>query len=155
MVRLLSSRKGVSEIIAALLMITITVAGATLLYVYVEGLMGSLQTNVSQPYSEQLSLDYYDWTNTNSLKLTLRNVGPVQISLADFFIAGAQNTTSLTFGGGCNSPRGVLPVQTSCAVTFPVPAGFTVKSGVAYTVKIVAKDGTIFSYSCIAGSLTS
>ena len=73
---------------------------------------------MQQPYLEQVSLDYYDWTTLSTLKLTLRNVGVAKVTLSDFFIAGNKNTTALTFGSGCNSPQGVLAVQTSCVVHF-------------------------------------
>jgi len=158
--RSLSSRKGASEIIAAMLLIVITVAASILLYAYVSGLMGRLQgVSVQQPYLEQVALDYYDWSGTSTcspsitiLCLTLRNVGVAKVTMSDFFIAGTRNTTGLTFGAGCNSPqRGVLAVQSSCVLTFPVPSGFTPTPGVAYNVKIVTKDGAILSYSCIAG----
>lgn len=149
-----ASSKGISEVIAALMIISITVAGAGMLYVYSQGLMGKLQTKANQPYSEQVTLDYYDWTSLNSLKLIIRNVGTTPVSFADFFMAGARNTTSLTFSS-CSLVGGItLPVQTSCAVTFPMPTGFTPTSGIAYAVKIVTKDGAIFTYSCIAGSIT-
>lgn len=158
----LSSRKGASEVIAAMLLIVITVAAATLLYAYTSGLMGRLQgVAVQQPYLEQVALDYYDWsgasqcsTSINVLCLTLRNVGVAKVSMSDFFIAGRRNTTNLTFGAGCNLPQpGVLAVQSSCVLTFPVPSDFSpsVTLGVAYNVKIVTKDGAILSYSCIAG----
>jgi hypothetical protein len=144
-------------VIAAMLLIVISVAASVLLYVYASGLMGQLQgVALRQPYLEQISLDYYDWSPSLSptlskLDLTLRNVGVAKITMADFFIAGARNTTALTFGTACNVPRGVLDVQALCVVTFPVPGGFTPISGLAYSVKIVSKDGTIFSFSCIAG----
>jgi flagellin-like protein len=146
------SRRGASEVIAAMLLIVITVAAAVLMYAYSSGLMGQLQgVAVQQPYLEQVSLDYYDWTALTTLKLTVRNVGAAKVTMADFFVAGMRNTTALTFGSGCNSPRGVLAVQSACVVTFPVPSGFATP-GVAYSVKIVAKDGAVFSYSCIAGT---
>ena len=149
------SRKGISEVIAVMMIIAITVAGAGLLYVYSQGSMGRLQTNVNQPYLEQVTLDYYDWTNSSlskgTLKLTIRNVGTVPISFADFFIAGVRNTTSLTFTS-CSLVGGMLSVQSSCTLTFRNLTGFT--SGTAYAVKIVTKDGAIFTYSCVAGSLT-
>lgn len=140
-----------------MLLIVITVAAAVLLYVYASGLMGRLQgVAVQQPYLEDVALEYYDWTTiTNGqlspLKLTLRNVGVAKVTMSDFFIAGVRNTTALTFGSGCNSPRGILAVQASCLVSFPMPSGFTATSGNAYIVKIVTIDGAILSYSCIAG----
>jgi hypothetical protein len=150
--RSLSSRKGASEVIAAMLLIVIAVAATVLLYVYVSGLMGSLQGgSVQQQYLEQISLDYYDWTTLSTLKLTLRNVGVAKVTFSDFFIAGQGNTTALTFGSGCNSPRGVLTVQSSCVVTFSIPTGFSATSGIVYSVRVISIDGAIFSFSCIAG----
>lgn len=145
------NRRGASEVIAALLMIVITVAGAVLLYVYAAGLMGRLQSNVQQPYLSQVALEYYDWTTLSSLTMRIRNVGTVPVTFVDFFVGGYRNTTALTFGTGCSSPGGVVTVQSSCMVTFLMPTGFTPSAGVAYAVKLVAKDGAIFTYNCLAG----
>jgi len=153
--RLRRSRRGVSEIIAALLMVCITVAAGTLFAAYASGVMGRLQTSVSQPYTEQLTLDYYSWlTVTSGPSLTIRNDGAATITFAVFFMQGVQNTTDLTTSN-CPSPNAyVLPVQSTCTLTFPIPSGLTVTSGIAYMVKFVAKDGTLFTFSIIAGSNT-
>lgn len=153
-------RRGASEVIAALLLISISVAACILLYAYASGLMGRLQgTSQSQPYLDQVSLEYYDWSGTSTcstslttLCLTLRNVGATKIVMGDFFIAGTRNTTDLKFNGtvtGC--AQGVLNVRNMCVITFYVPTGLTVSSGVAYSFKMVTKDGAVFSFSCIAG----
>ena len=135
-----------------MLLIVIAVAAAVLMYSYASGLMGRLQgVRVQQSYLEQVSLEYYDWTTPSALKLTLRNVGAANIAMSDFFIAGNKNTTALTFGSGCNSPRGVLAVQASCVVIFPMPGGFSATSGILYSVRVASRDGAIFSFSCIAG----
>lgn len=136
-----------------MLLIVITVAAAVLMYAYVSGLTGRLQgASNAQPYLEQVVLDYYDWTKTSSLNLTVRNVGVSKVTLAGFYVAGKANTTALTFGSGCNSPRGVLNVQSSCVITFPMPTGFTASPGFEYTVKLTTKDGAVFSYSCVAST---
>jgi len=149
----LLTRKATSEVIAALLLIVITVAAAVLLYTFSSGLLGRLQeTSNQQPYLEQLTLDYYDWTNLSSLKLTVRNVGVSKIALVDFFIAGRRNSTNLTFASGCASD-GVLLVQSSpCLIVFPMPSGFLPNATFAYSVKMITKNGATFSYSCIAGT---
>lgn len=150
----LYSRKGVAEIIAALLLVCIAISAATLLAIYASGLMGSLQVPVSQPYAEHLALDYYNWPAGNSLKIIVRNDGVATITLADFFLQGSMEATSgLTFAN-CPSNPYVLPVQSSCTITLPVPSGLTVTQGTAYSVKLVAKDGAIFTFSCIYGSYT-
>lgn len=153
--RLTLSKKAISEVIAALMVITITISGATLFAVYASGLMGKIQGQLNQPYTEQLTLDYYTWlTVTSGPKITIRNDGASSITLIDFFMQGVRNTSDLTTTN-CPSPNAyVLPLQSSCTLTFPNPTGLTVTSGVAYTIKLVAKDGTIFTFSCIAGSYT-
>jgi len=110
---------------------------------------------VSQPYTEQLTLDYYNWmTVTTGPKLTIRNDGAATITLSDFFLQGVKNTTDLTTSN-CPSPNAyVLTVQSSCTLVFPIPTGLSVTSGFAYSVKLVAKDGTIFTFSCVAGGFT-
>jgi flagellin-like protein len=153
--RLRSSRKGVSEIIAALLVVCITVSAGTLLAAYASGVMGRIQTTVTQPYTEQLTLEYYNWLNcpsgstcsgsSQSPTLTIRNDGAATITFVDFFMNGMSTTVS-----GCSS----LQVQSTCTITFPIPSGLTVTLGIAYTVKFVAKDGTLFTFSIIAGSNT-
>ncbi len=148
--RSLSSRKGASEVIAALLLILITVAAAVLLYGYVSGLMGGLLGGaVQQPYLEQVTLDYYDWTTLSALKLTIRNVGVTKLNIvaADYFING-QLIASPTIACGTFTASALIP-QGSCLVTLTSPSGLI--SGVAYSVKIATKEGAIFSYSCIAG----
>ena len=153
--RVLSSRRGVSEIIAALLVVCITVSAATLFAAYASGLMGSLQTRATQPYTEQLTLEYYYWlTVANGPTLTIRNDGMATITFAAFYIQGYKNTTDLTNQQPSTCASAPLLVQSSCNLTFPVPSTLTVTSGIAYTVKFVAKDGTIFTFSIIAGSNT-
>lgn len=150
------SRRGISEIIAALLVICITVSAGTLLAVYASGVMGRLQTTVTQPYTKQLTLEYYSWLDcqpgstscsgtSQSPTLTIRNDGAATITFADFYMQGVPTTVS-----GCSS----LQVQSTCTVTFPIPSGLTVTLGIAYTVKFVANDGTLFTFSIIAGSNT-
>jgi len=160
-------RRGVAEIIATMLLIIITVAAALLLYGYASGLMGRLQgAAMSQPYLEQVSLDYYNWPATGKcstsyvLCLTIRNVGVAKVTIAEVFVNGVLQTATLSNlggGSGCNSPTGNVPLNTACMETIASFASTTFSgsatptSGVAYQVKIVTNDGAILSYSCIAG----
>ena len=154
--RLPSSRRAVSQIIAALLLVCITVSAATLFAAYASGLMGEiLNPKTSEPYTEQLTLEDYTWLDcpsgstcsglSQSPTLIIRNDGAATITFGDFFINGMSTTVS-----GCAS----LQVQSTCTITFPIPSGLTVTLGIAYTVKFVAKDGTLFTFSIIAGSNT-
>ena len=161
--RLLASRKGVSEIISALLIICITVSAATLFAAYASGLMGKIQPPVaSQPYTEQFSVEYYNWNTLSSLTFDLRNTGEATVNLAtaDYYLSGVQQACSSgscvtnPSGGTCTSTSAVAPA-TACLITLaPSPSG-SYSSGIAYVLKIVlTKDGAIFTFSLIAGSYT-
>jgi len=138
------TRRGVSVVIAALLLIAIAVAAAVLLYVFSIGLLGSLSTSGGQQTKQQLIMEAYNWSSA-TLVLHLRNVGSANITLttppADFFVNGNPATQS-----GCTT----LAPQQSCSASV-TGYGFTPTSGVAYPIKVVTPDGAVFSYSAIYG----
>ncbi|MGD0175542.1 MAG: archaellin/type IV pilin N-terminal domain-containing protein [Candidatus Bathyarchaeia archaeon] len=149
-----TGKKGVSEVVAAMLLITITIAAATIFYVYSSGLLGSLTGAQPQSgqYSNSITLEFYDWTTLTTLNLTVRNVGSGLANIAAYYVSG----TKVTASGACTSTTTLQP-QKSCLVKLTIPAalnGQTVLTGVAYLVKVVTKDGGIFVYSCIAGQRT-
>jgi len=139
-----SNKKGVSPVIAVLLMIAIAVAAAILVYVWSMGLIGTLTTGGGQQVREQVILDSYRWPASGTLTLYLRNVGSAEVEVDAIYIAGNSTTIAGTK---------VLPVQGPAQeITVTPPGGTSYTSGVAYTVKIVTKTGGIFSYSVIYGS---
>jgi flagellin-like protein len=158
-----SSQKGISEIISALLVITITISAGTLFAVYASGTLGRIETQAtSQPYLDQLTLEYYNWpivsapggctsSSATDLCMTVRNDGASNIIFVDYFMQGVRNTSDVK-PTSCST----LTVQSSCNLDFPVPTGLTstISGGTAYTIKLVAKDGTLFTFSCVYGSYT-
>jgi len=153
--RLPWSRRGVSEIIAALLVVCITVSAATLFAAYASGLMGNLLTTVTQPYTEQFSVEYYSWNTLSSLSVDVRNTGVATVNLAtaDYYLSGIQLTTAPTFS--CVSPATSTAVAPTgaCSLTWSLTAG-SYSSGIAYVLKIVLRDGATFTFSIVAGSNT-
>jgi FlaG/FlaF family flagellin (archaellin) len=156
------SKRGVSVIIAALLLIAIAVAAAVLLYVFSIGLMGSLGSSGGQQTKDQVILEAYDWTTTTNLILNLKNVGSSTVNLAmagavsgsigaDYFVNGVAIATAGTGGTNACSAT-VTPGSATCQVALAITAttGYPT-SGAAYPVKIVLPDGGVFSYTAIAG----
>jgi flagellin-like protein len=144
------SNRGVSQVIAALLLIAIAVAAAILLYVFAIGLLGSLGTGGGQQTKQQLIMEAYSWTDVATLAVTVRNVGPANIAIdtADVFVNGIQISTT---GGGCTGP---LTPQQSCVMSLDATAAdaaMSLVSGAAYPLKIVTPEGGVFSYSIILG----
>jgi flagellin-like protein len=142
------NRRGVNTIIAALLLIAITVAAAILLYVFAIGLLGSLGSSGGSQTKQQLVLEAYNWVSSPSLTLNLRNVGSaaIAVSSADVFVNGISQAQPLT---AC----GTLQPTGSCVVTFDVntSGASSLLGGVSYVLKIVTPDGAVFSYTVING----
>ena len=138
-------KKAVSEIVAAMMLISITVAATFVIYVYSSNLLGSLTGAQPQSgqYSNQITLEYYDWTNTGSsgslcnlnratpdctkLKLTIRNVGSGLANIAAYYVSGTQ----ITIGGVGSAPPICSGTATSYVATTTITTG-TVASKITY-----------------------
>jgi flagellin-like protein len=149
------SRRGVSVIIAALLLIAIAVAAAVLLYVFSIGLMGSLSSSGGSQTKDQLIMAAYNWSNTNTLFLYLQNVGASTLNLVptagasapSYFVAGVLVTANPGTTSPCSKAQ--LPGTPACSMTLTnLPS---VTQGAAYAIKVVTPDGGVFSYSAVAG----
>jgi len=146
------TKRGVSVIIASLLLIAIAVAAAVLLYVFSIGLMGSLGSSGGSQTKDELIMVAYNWNagQTGPLILYLQNVGSSSLNLlgASYFIAG----TSVSASAGtpaCTTAQ--APGTATCSMRLTIPGSLTVISGAAYPVKVVTPDGGVFSYSAIDG----
>jgi len=137
------SKKAVSPVIATLLMIAVAVAASVIVYVWSAGLLGTLMGGGGAQVKEQLVIEAYDWTNTASLKLYLRNVGSTAVSIAAIYVGGTATTSN---------PVYPIAVAVKSPATPTLTGMGSVTSGTAYTVKIVTETGGVFSYSCIAGA---
>jgi hypothetical protein len=135
----------VSQVIAALLLIAITVSGAILLYVFSIGLIGAVQTGGGQQVKQQLILEAYDWTALGALKLWVKNVGAAEIVLADMFVNGLP--VNFVIPAQCDN---TFRIQQSCRIIVNQFLA-TITVGVTYSLRIVTVDGAIFSYPVTAG----
>ena len=132
------NRKGVSPVIAVLLMIAIAVAASILVYVWSMGLIGTLQAGGGEQTAEQVIMEAYSWNSTD-LTLYLKNVGTADVVVDAIYVGGTQITTTETL------------TVLGPSVTITVSPGSSFTEGVAYTIKVFTKTGGIFTYSCIYG----
>lgn len=155
------NNRGISEIVATLMIITIAIAGGIIVYVYSSGIFGSLQgAQPQQSYTDHISLEYYDWTKMTSLDITVRNTGTSVLTIVDFFVGNSTWNMrvdpagpSVVFGAGCSSPKGQLNPQGVCKITLTNIPTLTRSSG--YALKIITRTGAAFTYTLIPGSFTS
>ena len=81
-------RRGVSPVIAVLMLIAIAVATGIIVYVWVMGLSGSLTKSGGTQVSEQLELVAYDFSSTSNVTLHIRNTGGSKIILDRIYFDG-------------------------------------------------------------------
>jgi len=146
------TNRGISTIIAALLLIAIAIAAGVLLYVFSIGLIGSLQGSGGQQTKDQVIMEAYQWPPGTALTLNLRNTGAttLDMSKATLYVGGVSQTYVAMTGlsAGCNAAA----FAPGCSGVEPLTIGsLTPTSGVAYVIKIGLVDGGVMSYSAVYG----
>jgi len=150
------TNRGISTIIAALLLIAIAIAAGVLLYVFSMGLIGSLQGSGGQQTKDQIIMEAYQWPAGGTLTLNLRNTGATSADLtkADYYVGGVAQALP-TYAMNSNNPSGCATTTfgPGCGAAATVTiSGLTPSSGVAYVIKIGLTDGGVMSYSAVYGT---
>jgi flagellin-like protein len=127
------NKKGVSDVIAVLLMIAIAVAASLIAYAWVMGYLGGTTTKVGKAILIQSM--YYDGTNLN---VYVQNVGDSQVTLSSIYVNGMLQP-SPSFITSADLPKNqTRTASTPMATAFP--NGFNPTNAV--DVKVVCSDGT-------------
>ena len=145
-----SKRKGITPVIAIVLLLMMTVAAAGMAYVWIMSIQEDIGAdterdlaNLNQQKNARLSISAV-WNNTGNVNLIIKNSGTYVYTAADVgnikVLVGSQVIT-----GGCT---GLTTQGTTCTVTsataFPTNAG---DLG-AVSIKVVAPIGMGDTYSC-------
>ena len=144
--KLRCGKKGVSPVIATLLMIAIAVAAGILVYVWSMGLVGTLQAGGGEQTKEQIMMEAYDWTNLASLEVFFRNTGTTSVQLESVYVEGQFNDAGSVVVG---VPGSGSETTTITCTGGGLPA--TVIAGQSYNIKVVTATGAVFSFSAVAG----
>ena len=128
------NKKGVSDVIAVLLMIAIAVAASLIAYAWVMGYLGGTTNKVGKAI--QIQSMYYSGT---TLYVYVQNVGSSPVTLSSVYVSGILDSAA-TFTN--NNP---LAVNQTSMVTTSLPAGFNPTNAVG--VKVVCSDGTFMEAS--------
>lgn len=173
--RFSKSSRGVSPIIATLLLVAITIALGVIAYVYVNGVSGNL-TNGSggQQTSQQLELTAYSFSTLSGscsgntslvapcLTISLKNAGGSAVTIDGIYFNGAPLSTAVQTGSFSPitlATHGDATIQLAASGTFSSNEGYTglpsssgITGGSGYPLKIVTTTGGLFSYTVTAGS---
>lgn len=136
MKKLTNSKKGVSPIIATLLLIVIAVAAGVVTYTFVTGFIGS-STSQTGP-TGTLSVDAYSFNATDYLTAYIRNTGGKAVTISNTYLDGAI-VNCICVPADWTIPVGtVATLTTNTSVTNPATS---------HTFKVVCTDGTQLEFS--------
>jgi len=133
------NKKGVSPIIAVLLLIVITVTAALLTYLWVLGYIGSAQRS-GQPsqLEEKIKIDGVK-VSDGTVTIYVRNIGSVRVVIQAAYILNA--TTGTVIDAQTDLNVGLDPGEVSGTNVYVEVSG-TYTSGYTYVAKVVTTKGT-------------
>lgn len=140
------SSRGVTDIILALSLISISVTASVFMYDISAGFIGRENASEGLRINDDLLMEAYNFLVSNTLTVSVRNVGDLSVSMtgADFFLNGQP----LTPDDGCKL---TLTTGTSCTTALSISTA-SLQQGASYPLKIVSSDGGVFSYQVVYGS---
>lgn len=119
------NRRGVSPLIATIILISITVAVGLTVYGLVSNMVGTMSTTLDIQIQ---SIDIIKAASNTLVAATIKNSGNIQISACTVTVTGDSGTATLTLGS-------IGPGKAASA-SLSNPSGFSVTVGNAYPVSI-------------------
>ena len=174
-----TARRGVSPIIATLLLIAIAVAAGIIVYVFVNSLSGNLTQQGGQQLADQVSMDAYTFPNSGAttctggvtnpcVQIVLRDTGSTSVTFGSIYFDGNLCQTSgvtctaspystaetCTDGTGLWSTAANIPSCTAGQYVVlaigPISAA-SATSGTSHILRLLTSDGGTFTFTVIAG----
>jgi len=135
------NKLGVSPVIAVLLLVVIAVIAGTLLYVWLTGYMGTLQTGVgTEQLKEKIKIEGVGYYSSNkTVKVYVRNIGDTKVTLKAVYLYDASGTV---VAADTDENTELVPGNVGT-----VSVIYELSSGKTYTAKVVTKRGTEATYT--------
>lgn len=132
-------RKGVSPVIATLLLIVIAVAAAVLAYIWITGYMGTLAPRETPAQmQERIKIDAVTTTGTT---IYVSNIGEIDTSIISAYILDENHAA--VCGGPLSTAVSINKGETK---SVSVPDTCSLNSGTTYIAKVSAKGGAEATY---------
>jgi len=119
------NRRGVSPLIATIILISITIAVGLTVYALVSNMVGTMSTTLDIQIQ---SIDIVKAGSNTLVAATIKNSGNIQISACTVTITGDSGTATLTLGS--------IGSGKAASASLSNPSGFSVTVGNAYPVSI-------------------
>jgi flagellin-like protein len=136
--------KGVSPIIATIILVLIAIAAGVMLWLWVSGFI--ISTPAQQPaLNERIKIDAVNISSTGSiLSIYVRNMGSTNVNITAAYILTTSNTAIAyqTYSNVMIPPGQVTKIN----MNIPTTASANIKSGYAYVAKVVTANGVEATY---------
>jgi len=131
-------KKGVSPVIAALLLVAIAVAGAIVTHSWVM----SMISNQGEQAQTAIRVDIMEFTGTSNvwINTTIRNVGSVQAVISTVYVT-LTNGTVYTQQYASGNTINVGDTMEICFGTSEAPTDFAWTPNTAYKIKMITDNG--------------
>ncbi len=143
--------KGVSPIIATIILVLIAIAAGVMLWLWVSGFITS--TPAQQPaLNERIKIDAVNISSSSSssgsnLSIYVRNMGSTNVTITAAYILTTSNT-AIAYSTSINVmiPPGQV---TKINMNIPATASANIKPGYAYVAKVVTANGVEATYTFV------
>ena len=133
MKKLFRNKKALSPVVAAIILIAVTVAVS----IAVAAWMGALTFTFMG--TEELKITNVEFLSGNHVNITLQNTGTSPITVNEIYISGSTNLLSSSITLSANSRQ-------------EVQVDYSWQSGYSYEIKVVTSKGNQFYYTATAPS---
>jgi len=133
MKKLFRNKKALSPVVAAIILIAVTVAVS----IAVAAWMGALTFTFMG--TEELKITNVEFLSENHVNITLQNTGTSPITVNEIYISGSTNLLSSSITLPANSQQ-------------EVQVNYSWQSGYSYQIKVVTSKGNQFYYTATAPS---
>jgi len=141
--RLRKNKRGISTILAALLLVVISIVSGVIVYAWATGLLGSLM-GPPPAVGETLTMDSYHWETDGDLVLYIRNAGEASVTIDKVYARGemlSATAYTCTVDGATTNDIGIDKVM-KITITYTFVTGEN-------EVKVVTLNGNVFTYRVI------
>jgi flagellin-like protein len=139
-----AKRRGVSPVIATLLLIVIAVAAAVLTYIWVTGYMGTLQAQAgAQQVQEKIKIEGVKITDGKITNIYIRNIGDVKVNVTTVYLINVTTVLAKDDPKQEIAPEGLADIDDNKLTNIK---NIALKPGVTYTIKAVTSRGTEATY---------
>jgi flagellin-like protein len=135
------SKRGISTVVASILVLAITVALAVGLLTFGSSFMAS-QQRMQPPTTDQIKIENVNFNSQTTVLVTIRNIGTGAVNITDIYVGGVH----YSFGNGISGPANGV-INPGSAVTFTVTSSTNWKSGTAYTIMAATGNGGQNTYT--------